>query len=109
MKTAPKAWNAPWQCLNFLPLQHSAGWLRHRPDQRGGVMGLFRHGPARPGHLLRHVLMGMARTSRAMTPKARRRSVSINLRSALSHQQGAFLRKFLRGAVDIYGNGDGTD
>src|SRR4051812_7265053 len=46
-------------------------------------MGLFRHGPARPGHLLRHVLMGMARTSRAMTPKARRRSVSINLRSAL--------------------------
>src|SRR4051812_26724695 len=65
-------------------VQHSAGWLRHRPDQRGGVMGLFRHGPARPGHLLRHVLMGMARTSRAMTPKARRRSVSINLRSALA-------------------------
>src|SRR4051812_5098787 len=69
-------------------LQHSAGWLRHRPDQRGGVMGLFRHGPARPGHLLRHVLMGMARTSRAMTPKARRRSVSINLRSALGWTYG---------------------
>src|SRR3954470_15307660 len=45
-------------------LQHFAGWLRHRPDQRGDVMGLFRHGPARPGHLLRHVLVGMARTSR---------------------------------------------
>src|SRR5690348_16108420 len=42
-------------------LQHTAGRSRrHRP-------GLHRHGPARPGHLSRHVRMAMARTSRAMT------------------------------------------
>ncbi|MFL5257396.1 MAG: hypothetical protein ACJ8AI_31865 [Rhodopila sp.] len=40
--------------------------IRIRQRLENGLF-LYRHGPARPGHLLRHVLVAMARTSRAMT------------------------------------------
>src|SRR3954447_17929973 len=73
---------ALWQTLRPPPtrhlhetglLQHSAGWLRHRPDQRGGVMGLFRHGPARPGPLFLRRLGGVGPQGRGPTRAGGRR------------------------------------